>query len=150
MQTTTTKPSRIQQLRLTTVVSPVQKQRAEKLAKDLTGGDVGELVRALLLEKHKAHVTARKLEREKAAKAKAKAKAKKVSTKTKAASKSTSRTKSPSKKGLISSSHVAPTKPGRKRTAGNATSNGTKSSSAKRVVATKGSRKRPGTTTKKR
>ena len=146
--TTATKPKRIQQLRLITTMSPVEKKRTEKLAKETTNGDVGALVRQLVRTAHISHLAAKKKLKEKAAKAKAKATAKKLVTKTKAAKSTT--TKRSAKKGLVGSSHVAPAKPARKRATSNAAANGTKSGASKRVVSSKSSRKSTSSAPKKR
>jgi len=61
----------VRQLRLTTTVSPVEKQRAEKIAKEEGFESVGDLVRALISERHKIRVKKAKAKRERAAKKKA-------------------------------------------------------------------------------
>lgn len=116
------------QLRLTTIVTPKVKKIAERLAKDRCNGNVGELVRQLLQAE---------ADRNNAAKKVAKVK---VSTSTKKTTKSA----------LVGGSHAAPGKPTRKRSAGNAATKSTKSSTAKGRVATKRGRKSTGTATKKR
>ena len=52
--------SKKSQARITTLVSAKQKKQAERMAKELSGGSVGELIRALLVERHEIYIKRKK------------------------------------------------------------------------------------------
>lgn len=128
-QATRNGPSK--QLRITSLVSAKQKKQATRMARDLTDGNVGELVRQLLAKRFEAYTK-------------------------KKSSASTKSTKA-SPRNLVSGAHVSPAKPGRKRSARDSAANGAKRSTAKnsrkgRAVPAVGKRggNRTRTTTKSR
>lgn len=107
------------QLRITSLVSPKQKKQAETMAKDLSNGSVGELLRQLLSERFARYAKARP----------------------RRSASTTGRAKN-----FIRSSHVRPAKPARKRSTRNATANRAKGSTPKRASKNRSivSRKSPG------
>ena len=138
-QTTIKKPANP---RIVAVVPPVVKQRAQKLADEITDGNLGDLVAKLIKDNYKTML--------------ADAKAKKIKVKTpkkvakKSATATTRSTKRTAKKTLVGSSHGTTLKPARKGSTRNAASKSAKRSSTKNVVTTNRRRKSAGTTAKNR
>jgi hypothetical protein len=95
------------QTRLTAVVSQKQKRQAERLAKMFSNGNVGELIRQLLMERHDLYLKQKK------------------------AGSADSATNGTNPTNLIRGQHVRLGKPGRKRSPSKPAANNTKSSSAK-------------------
>jgi hypothetical protein len=112
------------QLRISALVSPKEKKAAERLAKNLTDGNVGKLLRDLLIERHERYM-----------------KEKKLASATK---------KAPNAAKLVRRKHALSLKPSGKRSPGHTAAKSTKGRSGKRGIATNSSRKGTRTTAKNR